>query len=298
MEQTPSAPEPALALPKINLFLFWLRISVCWSLILSGVGVILFLGSPLYREVNALMTELRVARDREPIGYVGISAEHPEFKPRSCVREGNGGLYLWAGSGVKGQAGWFDVSETEWPVRKFAYAFGRDRVKAIDYPIVQELDGDIARRIYPERPVLGLVMDGIIRAYPLTVMEKVEVVNDTIVDWPVAVTYCPLIAKPAVYDRRLDGETLSMGSSGYCYEGSFVLYDRGTDSLWYPQPEGLTAIAGPLAGKVLPLMKDQLERMSWGQWQRRHPQTRVVVGGDRSRGIPLPASMGVAASEL
>lgn len=282
----------------LNPFLIWLRIVVCVSLSLLGVCVIGKLGSQLYLDMKSLSVELAVARDREPIGYVGISSEHPEFKPRSCVREQDGRVYLWAGTGVKGQASWFDVTATDMPVRQFAYAFGRDRIKTIDYPIVQSADGEIARRIYPERPVLGMDFNGIVRAYPITVMDKVEVVNDTFGETAVAVTRCPLISKPAVFVRLLDGESVSLGSSGYCYEGMFVLYDRRTDSLWYPQGEGLMAITGTLAGKVLPLLNVQAEETTWGEWLRRHPDTEVVVGADRTRGIPLPEPSEVATRSL
>jgi len=246
------------------------------------------LGTRLYGELTVLSAELADARNREPMGYVGISSEQPEPKPPSCIREHDGHVYLWAGMGAKGQAGWFDVTATDLPLRQFAFAFGRDRIKTIDYPIVQTADGEIARRIYPERQVLGLNFNGITRAYPVTVMDKVEVVNDTFGDRAVAMTFCPLIKKPAVYERMLDGEVVSLGSSGYCYESAFVLYDRRTDSLWCPRDEGLTAITGKLVGKTLPFLSVQAEKTNWGEWRRRHPTTDVVVGADRTQGIPVP----------
>ena len=279
-------------------FLIWFRRVVCVSMSLLGVCVIGKLGTRLYGDLRALSTELADARNREPMGYVGISAEQPEFKPPSCVREQDGHVYLWAGSGVKGQAGWFDVTATDLPLRQFTFAFGRDRVKTIDYPIMQDADGEIARRIYPERAVIGINFNGIARAYPITVMDKVEVVNDMFGDRAVAVTFCPLIRKPAVYDRTLAGEPVSLGSSGYCYENIFVLYDRRTDSLWYPRDEGLTAITGKLVGKTLPLHSVQAEQTTWGEWRRRYPNTEVVVGADRTRGIPLPEPSEVATRSL
>jgi hypothetical protein len=265
---------------------------------LLGVCVIGKLGSRLYRELTALSADLADARDREPMGYLGISAEQPEFKPASCIREEDGRVFLWAGTGTKGQAGWFDVTATDLPLRAFTYAFGRDRIKTIDYPIVQTVDGEIARRIYPEREVLGLEFNGIARAYPLTVMDKVEVVNDVFCGRALAVTYCPLVKKPAVYERTLDGESVSLGSSGYCYQEVFVLYDRSTDSLWYPKDEGLTAITGQLVGKRLPFLNVQAEETTWGEWRKRYPNTEVVVGADRTRGIPLPESSQVATRSL
>jgi len=298
MQDPSPAPAPVQEAAELSPLLIWFRRIVCVSMSLLGVCVIGKLGTRLFVDLRGLSTELAGARDREPMGYVGISAEQPEFKPSSCVREQDGRMYLWAGSGAKGQAGWFDVTATDLPLRQFTYAFGRDRVKTIDYPILQDPDGEIARRIYPERTVLGLNFNGFARAYPITVMDKVEVVNDMFGDRAVAVTFCPLVRKPAVYDRSLAGESISLGSSGYCYKEMFVLYDRRTDSLWIPRNEGLTAITGQLVGKVLPLLSAQVDETTWGEWRRRHPNTEVVVGADRTRGIPLPDPSEVATRSL
>ncbi len=290
MDEAQTVPPPVVPAPMPPA-LVWVRRVVCLSMAALGVSVIWELGGRLVGELSKLSADWTEARDREPVGYKGISAEQPEHKPPSCIREEDGRVWLWAGSGAKGQAGWFDATATDLPLRHFMYAFGRDKVKTIDYPIFQAPDGEIARRIYPERPVFGLNIDRTARAYPRTVMEKVEVVNDTVGNRAIAVAYCPLVKKPAVYERTLDGVVLSFGTSGYCYEGVHVLYDRATDSLWLPQSDGLKAITGTHAGKLLPLTDEQLDDTTWGQWQRRHSATEVLVGGDRSRGIPLPEAV-------
>jgi hypothetical protein len=286
MDEARPAPEEVVS-GSSNLFLLWVQRIVCLSISFLGLCVIWTLGGRLYGELKQLRGEWADMRDSEPVGYLGLSGELPEIKPSSCVIEENGRVYLWAGSGVKGQKGWFDVTGTNLPLRSFRFAFGRDRIKTIDQPIYQHPDGEIARRIYPERPVFGLDYKGAVRAYPLTVMAKVEVVNEMVDDEAIAVTYCPLIQRAAVYGRAIDGEALSFGNSGYTYEDAFVLYDRKTDSLWYPRPEGLRAMSGHYAGHVLPVLCE-IEQTTWGTWRRRYPHTQVIVGADRSRGIPLP----------
>ncbi|GEM_PF-1416118 len=274
------------------------KVIICLSLSGLGVGLIWNMGGELISELWKLRAELAEARNRDPVGYVGISGDLPGLRPAFCVRREADRLFLWAGSGVKGQPEWFEVTGVDLPFSQFDQALGRDRVKTIDYPIYQTRDGEVVRRIYPERPVFGLVMAGTARAYPLTVMAKVEVVNETIGDRAIAVTYCPLLHRPAVYERSLNGQVVSFGSSGYCYQKAFVLYDRATDSLWHPNHEGLKAITGPLAGAVLPRVNVTIERTTWGKWRRQHPDTQVVVGGDRSRGIPFPPPEPVAARSL
>ena len=260
--------------------------AVCVLLGILGILVILALGGQLYNGLKGLSDDWASARKQFPVGYIGLSADMPESKPPECIREENGRLLLWAGLGVPGQHGWYDVTGTNLPLKQFRCAFGRDTVKAIDYPIIQTAAGEIASRIYPERFVYGLEIDGGARAYPLTVLQKVEVVNEIFNGRLLAVTYCPLLERAVVYERGLDGEIISFGVSGYVYEDAFVLYDRATDSLWRPTDRGLTAITGSFKGISLKV-EYRLTRTSWEEWRRRHPDTEVVVGADRSKGIPF-----------
>jgi hypothetical protein len=254
--------------------------------VLMGSQVVLLLGSHLWREVHALRKEYATARDRKPIGYLGIANEMPGFRPLSgVVRREGGRVLLWAGNRHnQGPDEWWDVTGLDIPLHEFVAALGRDRVRAIDYPIYNRPDGAIAKNIYPEREVFGLAMENQYRAYPRTVMAKCEVVNDTVGQRTIAVTYCPLIDEVQIYERTLDGQEISLGTSGYVYKGAFVLYDRATDSLWIPRDTGLTAITGRMAGKVLARLAPP-ERMEWGKWQRHHPDTLVLVGADRTREV-------------
>lgn len=77
-----------------------------------------------------------------------------------------------------------------------------------------------------------------------------------------------------MYERRLDGQTLSFGHAGMLLHESFVMYDRQTDSLWV-QAKG-EAFHGPLAGKRLRLMPSTVT--SWTQWKRSYPHTLVLSG--------------------
>ncbi|MCG3135828.1 MAG: hypothetical protein HMLKMBBP_03594 [Planctomycetes bacterium] len=67
-------------------------------------------------------------------------------------------------------------------------------------------------------------------------------------------------------------ETLRFGHSGILWHNSFLLYDRGTDSLWHH----LTgeAMAGPLRGAALRRLPATV--MTFGAWRREHPGTVVL----------------------
>ena len=81
-----------------------------------------------------------------------------------------------------------------------------------------------------------------------------------------------------VYGREIDGEPTTFGTTGYTYRQTFLLYDRKTDSVWYPlEPDRMTAVSGPLKGQSIPfLAKPAL--MPLREWIAEHPKTRVLVG--------------------
>lgn len=77
-----------------------------------------------------------------------------------------------------------------------------------------------------------------------------------------------------VYDRRIDGKRLTLTHGGIISPeaGSFmVLYDHQTGSYWW---EGTgRCVKGACAGRRLDVVP--FERVSWSEWRRRHPDSRV-----------------------
>lgn len=109
-------------------------------------------------------------------------------------------------------------------------------------------------------------------AYPLKMLNYHEIVNDVIDGVPVLISYCPLCASGVVYDRRLDGKTLSFGNTSALYENDMVMYDHQTGSYWF-QVAG-EAIVGALTGKRLDPLPSAT--MPWGRWRALYPGTRVL----------------------
>jgi len=57
----------------------------------------------------------------------------------------------------------------------------------------------------------------------------------------------------------------------------FVLYDRNTDSVWYPLTENsFDAVSGPNKGKSLPFLEEP-EVMRLHAWASLHPETLVML---------------------
>jgi len=77
-----------------------------------------------------------------------------------------------------------------------------------------------------------------------------------------------------VYSRTLDGEVLTLAPSGWTYDNTFVLYDKQTQSLWYPYRKGLKSIQGVHFKKWLPLIKSR--DTHWKKWEKQYPASRVL----------------------
>ncbi len=120
--------------------------------------------------------------------------------------------------------------------------------------------------------VLGVVVAGQARAYPVAILNWHELVNDTLGGEPILVSFCPLCGTGMVFDRRVGGEVRTFGVSGLLYRSDLLMYDRGTESLW--SQISAEAVAGPLLGQRLRLLRARMDQ--WGHWRRDHPETTVL----------------------
>jgi hypothetical protein len=182
---------------------------------------------------------------------------------------------VWAGAAP-------DEWRVEWPRTDFTRAGvpfdeimsggpPKDGIPSIDRPKFVPLAE--ARDVRDTEPVIGLVLKGEARAYPLSILIWHEIVNDTVGGVPVAITYCPLCNSAVVFDRRLGGRTLEFGTTGKLRHSDLVMYDRQTES-WWQQFLG-EAIVGALTGETLRMVPSRLE--SFAEFRQRAPAGRVLV---------------------
>lgn len=133
--------------------------------------------------------------------------------------------------------------------------------------------------LVPSDKVVGLEIDGDVRAYPLRVLVWHEVVNDVVGGVPVAVTYSPLSGGIVVFDRRVAGETLTFGVSGLLLDSNLLLYDRREgnrgESLW--SQLRMRAVAGPAAAAGRELARVPFRLARWDEWIETHPRSAVLA---------------------
>ena len=145
----------------------------------------------------------------------------------------------------------------------------RDGIPALTDPAFVSAE---AARIADGDRVMGVAYQGEAKAYPLSIMNWHEVVNDRFADTPVVVTYCPLCFTGMAFEAERDGERQIFGVSGLLYNSAVLLYDRETESLW-SQVAG-EAVSGPLVGESLTDVP--AANTTWGAWRERHPDSVVL----------------------
>ncbi|MDE2505817.1 MAG: DUF3179 domain-containing protein [Planctomycetota bacterium] len=167
----------------------------------------------------------------------------------------------------------FDLRRTTIPRKEIRRGGpAKDGIPSLTAP--EFMVADAAMYLDPGDRVVGVVIDGEARAYPLRILTWHEVVNDTIRDTSIAVTFCPLCDSVAVFDRRTPNGVKEFGVSGQLYNSNVLMYDRNgrPEALWSQIKS--ESVSGPKAGQRLKALP--VELTTWADWQWRHPATKVL----------------------
>ena len=160
-----------------------------------------------------------------------------------------------------------------------------DGIPSIDNPKFISVQ-EASKFLEDSELVLGLNINGDIRAYPLQILVWHEIVNDEIGSIPVAVTYCPLCFTNQVFNRTIDDgqEVVEFGTSGKLYNSNLVMYDRTSKSLWsQAMAEG---IVGKYAGTKLERVP--FDVAYWKEWKQLYPDSKILsrdTGSNRPYGV-------------
>lgn len=146
----------------------------------------------------------------------------------------------------------------------------RDGIPALNYPLFLK-DTDVSF-INDSDLIIGLTIGNQSKAYPIGILNWHEIVNDSIGNKPVAITYCPLCGSGIVFNSMVNGQSLTFGVSGLLYNSDVLLYDKQTESLWSQMMS--KSINGKQSGKKLEMIPSDLT--TWGQWKIDHPNSLVL----------------------
>ncbi|MEO0469482.1 MAG: DUF3179 domain-containing protein [Bacteroidota bacterium] len=131
-----------------------------------------------------------------------------------------------------------------------------------------------AQYLNDDNVVFGIAVNGDVRAYPKRILAWHEMFVDEVGGVPVAGVYCTLCGTVILYKTEHEGVRHQMGTSGFLYRSNKLMYDRATQSLWNTlQGE---PVIGPLAGKGIQFDYLSVVTTTWGEWRKRHPETKVL----------------------
>ena len=132
------------------------------------------------------------------------------------------------------------------------------------------------QRLPPKAFVIGLRLDSVVKAYPFTTLVKAPVVNDTVANRSVVVTFQGRTATGQVFSRQVGDRVLTFVSATTSAGEPLTMRDEQTASLW----SGLAGVAleGTLKGERLTPVPATYA--FWFTWKDYYPDT-LVYGEER-----------------
>lgn len=245
-----------------------------WLTVIAAVGIIIT--QLLFPDsIHSLASRLKLSSEPE------IVRNHSD---RILVRtyERDGKRFLFGGESFDDH---FDITDLSLEVRQFMYGLGRETFNALLEPEFESVEA--ADRDYrDESSVLVAKIGHDVHVYPLVTLKLYELVNDRLGNVPIFAAYHSLAEFGAVYDRRYGEHELTFAVSGYTHHDEniwdgrnvFVLWDRDTESLWWP-PIG-KAVSGPMLEQPLKLLDESMwAQTNWGEVKGAYPAAQVLKPG-------------------
>jgi len=148
-----------------------------------------------------------------------------------------------------------------------------DAIPAIDDPRFESATS-AATHLKPDERVIGVVINGDARAYPINILSSHEIVNDVIGGEAVAITWCPLCYSALVLSRKVEEgqKPLTFAVSGKLLHNTLVMFDRESGSLWSQLYGG--GIQGRWSGVRLQAFPSI--QTDWTTWYRQHPGSQIL----------------------
>jgi len=148
----------------------------------------------------------------------------------------------------------------------------RDGIPPLDHPKL--VAAAAATYLRDSHVVFGLVHRGESRAYPKRILAWHEMVKDRLGGEELNGVYCTLCGTMIVYRAQAGGRHHELGTSGFLYRSNKLMYDHATKSLW--STVAGEPVVGPLVGTGIVLESLPVVTTTWGEWRRRHPDTKVL----------------------
>lgn len=148
----------------------------------------------------------------------------------------------------------------------------RDGIPPIDDPTYENIAA-ASEWLAPQSPVIVIELGEAVRAYPLAILTRHEIVNTELGGRPLAVTFCPLCNSAVVFNREVDGQVYRFGVSGLLRNSDLIMWDDVTES-WWQQFTG-RGIVGTHTGEQLTIYPSVVA--GFGQFAEAFPEGEVLA---------------------
>jgi hypothetical protein len=129
--------------------------------------------------------------------------------------------------------------------------------------------------------VIGFESESGAYAYPVSILNFRDIVNDIDDVVPIVVTFCPLYGSGVVFSRELNGPTLIFGNISAVYQSGLIMFDHQTGSYWV-QVSGEAVVGTPTDQRLKALPAVTVE---WNRWREFHPDTMALTKGSREDAV-------------
>ena len=128
-----------------------------------------------------------------------------------------------------------------------------------------------ANKVDSTKLVIGVMINGQAKAYPVEIIGYHHQVTDTVGGEPVMVTYCSVCRTGRVFSPFVNGKFEKFRLVGMDHFNA--MFEDATTKSWWRQATGI-AVAGSLKGTVLKEIASA--QMSLGAWIRKYPNTAIL----------------------
>jgi hypothetical protein len=138
-------------------------------------------------------------------------------------------------------------------------------------PVDIKFANAIDNKVPESNVVLGVVSNGVAKAYPLNYLGYHHKIQDNVGKLPVLVTYCTMCRSGRVYSPMINGVRQNFRLVGARYYNA-VIEDESSGTWWY-QATG-EAAAGPMSGSKL--KEITCEQSTLSAWLDKHPGSLIL----------------------
>jgi hypothetical protein len=153
----------------------------------------------------------------------------------------------------------------------FFFNFRFEADKMFYQPSIKNFSTVKENKIDSDKLVIGVVINGEARAYPIQLIGYHHQVKDTVGNTPVMITYCTVCRTGRVYSPIVNGKPEKFRLVGMDHFNA--MFEDATTKSWWQQATGV-AIAGPLKGTHLEEIPSHQASLS--SWLRSHPNSTIL----------------------